>query len=253
MNRDVLNFQKEPAEGQLRLVAEKLDAAEPLPVEKQFVNFMFLRVDPEWRKLDHETKHKYKVEFEDVFNEFSSDLLLYSYSLVGFDSKADLMFWRVSRSLDVIQDMTARLYRTGLGGYIETTDNYLSVTKRMIFVDGPPEDRLRVRAGSTKYHFIYPSVKNSEWYKMSAEERDAMIEENFMVGKKFPNIKIHLTHAFGFADNEYLISFETDDPQDFLSLAEELRNAPSGKFTPRGMPVYTCRQRSLMNCLDALG
>lgn len=253
MIKDVLNFQKEPGEVQLRLVAEKLEAGEQSPVEKQFVNFMFLRVDPEWRRLDAETKRIHKVEFRSVFDSFRDELLVYTYSLVGFDSKADLMFWRVGNSLDLIQDMTANLYRTGLGSYIQTTDNYLSVTKRMMFIDEPSEDRLRVHAGSTKYHFIYPSVKNSEWYKMPSEERDLLIEENFMVGKKFPNIKIHLTHAFGFADNEYLISFETDEPRDFLSLAEELRNAPSGKFTPRGMPVYTCRQRSLMDCLDALG
>ena len=88
---------------------------------------------------------------------------------------------------------------------------------------------------------------------MPIDERDAMIEENFMVGKKFPNIKIHLTHAFGFTNNEYLISFETDEPRDFLALAEELGQTPASKLTLRGMPVYTCRQRSLMECLDALG
>jgi len=74
-----------------------------------------------------------------------------------------------------------------------------------------------------------------------------------MVGKRFPNIRIHLTHAFGFNDHEYLISFETDEPRDFLALAEELRQTPASKFTLRGMPIYTCRQRSLAECLDALG
>ena len=253
MNKDVLNFQKEPGEAQLRLVAEKLEVVEPLPVEKQFVNFMFLRVNPEWRKLDAETKRICKAEFQHVFDSFRDELLLYTYSLVGFDSKADIMFWRVGRSLDLIQDMTARLYRTNLGSYIVTTDNYLSVTKRMMFVDGPGEDRLRVQAGSTKYHFMYPCAKDKEWYTMSAEERDEMIKENFMVGQKFPNIKIHLTHAFGFTDNEYIISFETDEPRDFLALVEELRETPASKFTLRGMPVYTCRKRDLMECLDAMG
>ncbi len=74
-----------------------------------------------------------------------------------------------------------------------------------------------------------------------------------MVGKRFQNIKIHMTHAFGFSEQEYVISFETDEPKDFLALAEELRETPASKFTLRGMPVYTCRQRPLMECLDALG
>ncbi len=253
MIKDVLKFQKEPGDGLLRLVAEKTEAPTVVAVEKQFVNFMFLRVNPDWRKLDGETKRAFKTEFESVFNTFRADFLLYSYSLVGFDSKADLMFWRVGRSLDLVQDMTAKLYRTNLGSFIETTDNYLSVTKRMMFVDGPAVDRLRIPAGTTKYHFVYPCAKHKDWYKMPADERDALIEENFMVGKKFPNIKIHLTHAFGFNDHEYLISFETDEPRDFLALADELRHTSANKFTLRGMPVYTCRQRSLMECLDALG
>ncbi|MEQ1606214.1 MAG: chlorite dismutase family protein [Pyrinomonadaceae bacterium] len=253
MIKDVLQFQKEASEAQLRLVPERGDLPDLGDVEKQFVNFTFLRVSPDWRKLDNDAKRIYKAEFANVFEGFRDDFLLFSYSLVGFDSKADLMFWRVGRSLDLVQEMTAKLYRTNLGSYIETADNYLSITKRMMFVDGEHEDRQRVRAGTAKYHFFYPCAKQQEWFDMPSEERDAMIEENFMVGKKFPNIKIHMTHAFGFTDNEYLISFETDEPRDFLALAEELRQTPASKFTLRGMPVYTCRQRSLMECLDALG
>ena len=253
MIKDVLNFQKEPGDAGLRLVTDKSGQPDLAAVEKQFVNFLFLRLGPDWRKLDGETKHIYKSEFQSVFNTFRDDFLLYSYSLVGFDSKADLMFWRVGRSLDAIQDMTVKLNRTNLGSFLETVDNYLSVTKRMMFVDTAQEDRLRVQAGTAKYHFVYPCSKHDDWFEMSAETRDAMIEEYFMVGKKFPNIKIHLTHAFGFNDHEYLISFETDEPRDFLALAEELRHMPASKLTLRGMPVYTCRQRSLMECLDAMG
>lgn len=253
MVKDVLYFQKDASEAQLWLVAENAENRDFLPVEKQFVNFMFLRANSDWRKLGADTKLKHKAEFQTVFDSYRQRLLLYSYSLVGFDPKADIMFWRVANSLDLLQEMTASLYRTALGGYIETTDNYLSVTKRMMFVDGPRENRTQVSAGTAKYHFVYPCAKDNDWYKMTTDDRDAMIEDNFMVGKKFPNIKIHLTHAFGFTDNEYLISFETDEPGDFLALAEELRQSPVSKFTSRGMPVYTCRQRSLMECLDALG
>ena len=244
---------KEPGESSLRLVTERGDATAIAAIEKQFVNFQFLRIGSDWRKLDIETKRLHKSEFESVFNAFRDQFLLYSYSLVGFDSKADLMFWRVGLSLDAVQDMTAQLFRTHLGSYLETVDNYLSVTKLMMFVDGPSDGRLRVMAGTGKYLFMYPCSKHNDWFEMSAEQRDAMIEENFMVGKKFPNIKIHMTHAFGFNDHDYLVSFETDEPRDFLALVEELRHTPASKLTLRGMPVYTCRQRTLTECLDALG
>lgn len=251
---DHINAQKESGEpGGLRLVSEQREPKKFPFIEKQFVNFMFLRVNPEWRKLDTETKRIFKGEFQSVYNKFSDDFLLFSYSLVGFDSKADLMFWRIGSSLDLIQEMTAKLYRTNLGSFLETADNYLSVTKKTMFVSDSVEDRFHVNAGEKKYHFLYPCAKHKDWHEKTGEERDALIEENFMVGRKFQNIKIHLTHAFGFSEQEYLISFETDEPKDFLALAEELRQTPASKTTLRGMPVYTCRQRSLMECLDALG
>lgn len=248
------NSQKDSGEQSgLRLVPEQKELQQFPQIDKQFVSYMFLRVNPDWRKLDSETKRTFKAEFQNVYKDFDDDFLLFSYSLVGFDSKADLMFWRVGISLDLIQEMTAKLYRTNLGNYLETADNYLSVTKKMMFVIDSVEDRYHVNAGMKKYLFLYPWTKTREWFTLPAEERDAFIEESFMVGMKFPNIKIHLTHAFGFSDQEYILSFETDEPRDFLALAEELRISSADRFTLRGMPVYTCRQRPLSECLDALG
>jgi len=251
---DRVNTQKEIVEpGGLRLVPEQKELQKVPTIEKQFVNYMFFRVHPDWRKLDAATKDLFKSEFQRVYDEYGSDFLLFSYSLIGFDSKADLMFWRIGDSLDRIQEMTARLYRTNFGSYLETADTYLSTTKKMMFVGDGSEDRFHVNAGAKKYHFLYPCAKHRDWLEKTGEERDALIEENFMVGKKFPNIKIHMTHAFGFCEQEYIISFETDEPKDFLALAEELLQTPASKLTLRGMPVYTCRKRSLMECLDAIG
>ena len=115
---ELVNPQKDPNEqGGLRLVPELNDLLSMPRIEKQFVNFMFFRVNPDWRKLDPETKAIYKSEFQSVFDRFREDFLLFSYSLVGFDSKADLMFWRIGSSLDLIQEMTARMYRTNLGSF----------------------------------------------------------------------------------------------------------------------------------------
>ena len=241
----------------LRLVKDGGSDENLLEVEQQFVNFIFFRVNSDWRKLNLETKKIFRSEFRKVFREFNQELLLFSYSLVGFDSKADLMFWRIGESLDSIQDMTARLYRTNLGSYLETVDNYLSVSGAETFVapntNVPNGDRKRVSVGEKKYHFLYPCAKNSDWYQKSSEEREALIKENFMVGKKFENVKIHLTHAFGFSEKEYIISFEADEPKDFLALAEEMRQTPASSFTLRGMPIYTCRLKTLEECLDSLG
>ncbi len=246
-----------PEPSGLRLVADNKEPHQFPIIQKQFVNFIFFRVDPEWRKLDAEKKALYKQQFEEVYKRYDKELLLFSYSLVGFDSKADLMFWRIGDSLDLIQEMTAALYRTDFGSYIETSNNYLSVTKKRMFIspdeDPSLEDRYHVVAGGKKYHFVFPSNKNRDWYEKSGEEREKLIEEQFMVGAKFRNIKIHLTHAFSFGEQEFIVSFETDEPKDFLALAEELSETQASSFTIRGTPIYTCRQKSLLECLDAIG
>lgn len=241
----------------LRLVADKRETQSIPKLEKQFVNFIFFRISSEWRKLDAEIKKAFKKEFVSVFSDYEKELLLFNYSLVGFDSKADLMFWRIGDSLDAIQDMTARLFRTRLGSYLETTDNYLSITKKKIFVSSVEnvnvEDRFHTVAGEKKYLFVYPCAKNLDWYEKTWDEREKLIEENFMVGKKFNTIKIHMTQAFGFSEQEFIVLFETDEPKDFLALAEELSQTQASKSTLRGTPIYTCRQRELEECLDTLG
>ena len=254
---EVVDLERESSETSgLRLVSGSKEPQQFPKIEKQFVNFIFLRVNSDWRKLNSETKQIFKSEFQNTFDEFGKNLLLFSYSLVGFDSKADLMFWRIGESLDLIQEMTARLYRTNLGSFLETTDNYLSFTKKRMFIssnENNVEDRFHIVAGAKKYHFLYPCAKNRDWYDKSDEERHALIEENFMVGRKFENIKIHLTHAVGFSDEEFIVSFETDEPKDFIALAEELRQTAASRFMLRGLPVYTCRQRNLSECINALG
>src|SRR4051794_13327238 len=105
MTTDIMNFQKEGGDTGLRLVPDLLDIPQPADIERQFVNFMFLRVSPDWRKLDAETKNLFKSEFQSVFNTYRTDFLLFTYSLIGFDSKADMMFWRIGTSLDRVQDM----------------------------------------------------------------------------------------------------------------------------------------------------
>lgn len=63
----------------LRLVGDSKGVIEAPEVEKQFVNFMFFRVNPEWRKLNPDTKSIFKSEFQNVYDKFRDDFLLYSY------------------------------------------------------------------------------------------------------------------------------------------------------------------------------
>jgi chlorite dismutase len=224
---------------------------------RQFVNFTFYRVRPEWRLLDEQERERGKQEFIDAVEEFRRELLIHTYSITGLRSNADLMIWRIGYSLDPIQEMTARINRTGLGRYVEATQSFLSMTKRSMYIDkdNPEhvEDRLHIVPGQSNYLFVYPFVKTREWYSRSVEERQEMMDEHIRIGSKYRSVKLHTTYSFGLDDQEFVVAFETDEPADFLDLVQELRETKASSFTLRDTPMYTCRQRPLAACLEALG
>lgn len=224
---------------------------------RQFVNFTFYRARPEWRALDESEKERGKEEFASVVQEFGHTLLIHAYSLTGLRTNAEMMIWRIGRSLDPFQEMTAELNRTGLGKHLEATQSFLSMTKRSMYIDkdNPEhvEDRLHIVPGKSKYLFVYPFVKTREWYTRSNDQRQEMMDEHIRIGSKYRSVKLHTTYSFGLDDQEFVVAFETDEPSDFLDLVQELRETKASSFTLRDTPMFTCRQRTLAECLDALG
>jgi chlorite dismutase len=254
------NVQPTGNRGSLRLAERGAQTVEEPPKQsmpRQFVSFTFYAVRPEWRLLDEATRAAAKREFVEMFEAFRPELLLNTYSITGLRSNADFMIWRIGYALDPIQEMTAHINRTALGRYLEVTQSFLSMTKRSMYIDkdNPEhvEDRLHIVPGQSKYLFVYPFVKTRQWYALPVEERQAMMDDHIRIGSKYRSVKLHTTYSFGLDDQEFVVAFETEYPADFLDLVQELRETKASSFTLRDTPMYTCRQRTLAECLDALG
>lgn len=231
--------------------------AKQTPVARQFVNFSFYRVRPEWRMLSATEREAARREFIEITHGFRSQLLLHTYSLTGLRTNADFMMWRIGYELDPLQEMSARLNASALGRYLETTQSFLSMTKRSTYMDKEhpehDEDRLHIIPGKGKYLFVYPFVKTRLWYMLPHGERQEMMDEHIRVGSKYTSVKLHTTYSFGLDDQEFVVAFETDYPADFLDLVQELRETKASSYTLRDTPMYTCRKQSLEECLAALG
>lgn len=223
------------------------------PIKRQFVNFTFYKIRPEFRFLNAEKRESAIAEFVETVESFGKDLIITSYSLVGLRKNVDFMVWRVGYDLDFFQAMTAKINQTTLGKYLEITETFLSMTKRSMYIDrfNPEhdEDRLHVIPGKGKYLFIYPFVKTRAWYMKTAEQRQELMDEHIVVGMKYKSVKLHTTYSFGLDDQEFVVAFETDYPNDFLDLVEELRFTKASEFTLRDTPMFSCRQRTLRECL----
>ena len=167
------------------------------------------------------------------------------------------MIWRIGYDLEPIQEMTSRLNRTEMAKYIEPSVSFLSMTKRSMYIDkdNPDhvEDRLHIVPGRSQYLFVYPFVKTREWYSQAGEKRQEMMDEHIRIGSKYRSVKLHTTYSFGLDDQEFVVAFETDYPSDFLDLVQELRETKASSYTLRDTPMFTCRQRTLSECLEALG
>jgi chlorite dismutase len=89
------------------------------------------------------------------------------------------------------------------------------------------------------YLVMYPFVKTSDWYLMSRETRQGMMNEHIRIGKQYEDITQLLLYSFGVQDQEFVVVYETDDLQRFSDLVNELRSTETRRFTLRDTPVHT--------------
>jgi len=225
---------------------------------RQYVNFAFYKVDPAWRRLPAEDRKRGKCQFIDAVKTFEPEMLVIPYSLVGIRGDCDFMLWRIGYDLPKLQEMTAALLATGLGQYLTTPYSLLAMTKRSTYVrDHKHADqegtRLRLTPGKFRYLFIYPFVKTRAWYRLTQAARQGMMNEHIEIGHKYPTVRLNTTYSFGLDDQEFVVAFESDKPEDFLDLVMELRGAETSNYTQRDTPIFTCIHHDLDEMLDLLG
>jgi len=79
-----------------------------------------------------------------------------------------------------------------------------------------------------------------------------MMNEHIKVGHDFPSIKQVLVHSFGLDDQEFIVSYETEDLLEFQSLVMDLRSTDGRKYTLSDTPIFTCVHRPLREVLELL-
>ena len=226
--------------------------------KRDFVKYTFYKVSPDWRRLPESDKQNSKSEFASVLAEFSQNIALSSYSLVGTRGDVDFMLWKVSHELEPINKLMAQLNKTQLGKFLNIGHSYLAMTDRSPYVDdhhheGQEGTSTTMRIIGRPYLFVYPFVKTNEWYQMPLAERQNMMSEHFKIGHKYPEIKISTAYSFGLDDQEFVLGFETDNPGAFLDLVRDLRESKARPFTLRDTPIFTCLSKPVSECLDDLG
>jgi chlorite dismutase len=228
------------------------------PPKRQYVNFVFYKVDPAWCRLPEDERTKGKQEFLRAVEDYAGKVIVISYSAVGIRGDCDIMLWRICYEMELFQEMSTKIMASDLGKYLATPYSYLSMTKRSTYVDnhsheGQENKRLTIIPGKGKYIFVYPFLKTREWFLLKKAARQGMMDEHIEVGHRFPSVKLNTSYSFGLDDQEWVVAFESDKPEDFLDLVMALRETEGSRYTLRDTPIFTCIRRSLKETLNTLG
>jgi len=226
----------------------------PTPVVKQrsgyrYVKYTFFKVDAAWRKLSSQEMESSKRDFQTSLTHNRYKTQPRSYSLVGTRGDVDFMLWTITDSLEPLQGFHSNLFKTELGKYLFTPYSYLAMLRPSEYFGGPAE---KEPVGS-KYLFVYPFTKKREWYGLPFEERRRIMKGHVQTGQKYPSVTIHTSYSFGIDDYEFILSFETDHPEDFLNLVMDLRTTEASKYTALETPIFTCIKVEPEKMLDLLG
>ena len=219
--------------------------------ERTFIKFTFLKIDPAWQRREGEQRAEDKREMLAACEDYAVDRPLRAYSTVGTRGDTDLLIVTQSPHLRDIHSFHVVLAQSGLARWATIPHSYLAMTKPSVYSD--EAQPLEPRPGSdSRYLIVYPMWKKREWYLLAPEERMRIMRGHIEIGRKYTNIDINTAYSYGLDDQEFVVSFNADDPGEFLDLVQELRGTESSAYTLSETPIFTCISASVERALDAL-
>jgi len=216
---------------------------------------------PTWRALPAAARTSILEKATRVFEEKeqpSNGRQSAIYSLLGH--KGDLLFVHFRRSFEELNQAQNELARLELSDYLEPTTSYLSIIELGLYESSakvygglaargvPPHSeewhrdieetlvrqrqamasRLWPEIPAAKHICFYPMDRRRgesvNWYRESMAERQRMMHEHGMVGRRYANeVRQIITGSIGFDDWEWGVDLFADDPLVFKKLIYEMR------------------------------
>lgn len=235
-------------------VAPEVRVEDATPVASQFVQYLFLKVDPQWRRLDASLRASGRAEFADAISAAAPGITTHAYSTLGLKTGAELMLWWKSADVVRVQDTLAELLSTGLGRYCEIAHSLWGLTRPSIYTKRRTTQEQAVdEATRLRYLVVYPFSKTIEWYLMSRDARQGMMNEHMRIGHEFADVRQVLLYTTGLDDQEFIVAYETDDLERHQDLVIALRATEARRYTLRDTPIFTAVHRPLRDALALVG
>jgi chlorite dismutase len=213
-------------------------------------DYISFSVDSSFYRLPQKTQKDFKNEFlKEIQKE--KDVLVYTYSTLGLKNNTVFLFWLQANALEEIQYFISVLLHTQLGSYLAITYTFFGMTRTTQYSSAISKHLDTGRKGGA-YLIIYPFTKTPEWYMLSFGKRKKLMNGHIAVGRKYPQITQLLLYSYGVDDNEFIVSYDTDDLLDFQSLVMELRSDAVRAYTQKDTPIFTCIYKSPEELINSL-
>ena len=219
--------------------------------EQYYFNFSFFKVDPKWRWMADLAKEESAKEVENVIN--NSKIMFRSYSNLGLRDDTDFLFWFAAKSVEEIQKVIEKLYKTVFGKYIIPSMTYLSCTRSSLYVQEQKPQGFLSGTEPKKHVIVYPFTKTREWYLLSKEKRQEIMDEHIGISKKYPQIILNTTYSFGIHDEDFMLAFEVDDIRDFQDLIMDLRESQVSTYVKNDIPMIVCVKKDIVPLISSMG
>jgi chlorite dismutase len=165
------------------------------------------------------------------------------YQVFPAESESDVLVWSAVPAEDKMQaaeffECFARATNP-LRAYLRPTTMLWGYTRPSQYTKVRSAQEIDPFAESRRpYLVMYPFTKTAEWYQMSREARQGLMNEHIRVGKQYEDISQLLLYSFGVQDQEFVVVYETDDLTRFSDLVGELRSTEARRYTLRDTPLH---------------
>lgn len=205
-------------------------------------HFAFFRFREAYHLLDINSRKQLHTELLLRLRQAAEHMEIYQ--VYPASIAADFLVWTVTRAEnpDALHAFFTQFAQTTnpLLNHIEPVGALWGLTKPSQYTKSRSAQEIDPFAKSRKlYLTIYPFAKTGDWYLMSREARQGMMNEHIRIGKEYPEIKQLLLYSFGLQDQEFVVVYETSDLAQFSDLVFALRDTEGRRYTKGDTPIVS--------------
>jgi chlorite dismutase len=219
-----------------------------------YLQALALGLDPAWRRQTDDERRRDARAFVDAVSSPYDGLRTSVYSSIGLKPGVDILLWRLASSVDDLETSAAAFLDAGLGRWLGVRHSFLGRVGPSQYTRRPTEQEQATFSGArSRYLVVYPFTKSAEWYLLSAEARQGVMNEHMRVGHQYPDVRQSLAYSFGLDSQDFLVAYETDDLVIFGDLVRALRSTESRRSTVNDTPILLGIHRPLGQIMSLLG